>query len=174
MALTRTPPCYVPIPCHTHHRLGDSNLHSAHNQGIGPRTASCCPPCNRTLETHTSHRPVAHTHDTYSHSSHHLPSQILVVSTSCWPARRVGLKGITKCYHQMLPQKMLSPTAITKCYYQLLPPTAIINCYHQMLSPNAIVDLWVMIHISLTACTCLLYTSPSPRDQRGSRMPSSA
>ena len=24
------------------------------------------------------------------------------------------------------------------------------------------------------ACTCLLYTSPSPRDQRGSRMPSSA
>ena len=24
------------------------------------------------------------------------------------------------------------------------------------------------------ACVCLLYTSPSPRDQRGSRMPSSA
>ena len=24
------------------------------------------------------------------------------------------------------------------------------------------------------SCTCLLYTSPSPRDQRGSRMPSSA
>ena len=24
------------------------------------------------------------------------------------------------------------------------------------------------------ACPCLLYTSPSPRDQRGSRMPSSA
>ena len=24
------------------------------------------------------------------------------------------------------------------------------------------------------ACNCLLYTSPSPRDQRGSRMPSSA
>ena len=24
------------------------------------------------------------------------------------------------------------------------------------------------------ACLCLLYTSPSPRDQRGSRMPSSA
>ena len=27
---------------------------------------------------------------------------------------------------------------------------------------------------SPTARTCLLYTSPSPRDQRGSRMPSSA
>ena len=26
----------------------------------------------------------------------------------------------------------------------------------------------------LTAMCCLLYTSPSPRDQRGSRMPSSA
>ena len=27
---------------------------------------------------------------------------------------------------------------------------------------------------TLGACVCLLYTSPSPRDQRGSRMPSSA
>ena len=26
----------------------------------------------------------------------------------------------------------------------------------------------------INICTCLLYTSPSPRDQRGSRMPSSA
>ena len=28
--------------------------------------------------------------------------------------------------------------------------------------------------VSTTYITCLLYTSPSPRDQRGSRMPSSA
>ena len=27
---------------------------------------------------------------------------------------------------------------------------------------------------TVSVCTCLLYTSPSPRDQRGSRMPSSA
>ena len=27
---------------------------------------------------------------------------------------------------------------------------------------------------NILVCTCLLYTSPSPRDQRGSRMPSSA
>ena len=27
---------------------------------------------------------------------------------------------------------------------------------------------------ALIFCSCLLYTSPSPRDQRGSRMPSSA
>ena len=29
-------------------------------------------------------------------------------------------------------------------------------------------------HRALEALSCLLYTSPSPRDQRGSRMPSSA
>ena len=30
------------------------------------------------------------------------------------------------------------------------------------------------LRIGTDYCTCLLYTSPSPRDQRGSRMPSSA
>ena len=35
--------------------------------------------------------------------------------------------------------------------------------------------LWVGWHIlTAKAESCLLYTSPSPRDQRGSRMPSSA
>ena len=34
-------------------------------------------------------------------------------------------------------------------------------CYHEKLSIAA-------------NCSCLLYTSPSPRDQRGSRVPSSA
>ena len=29
-------------------------------------------------------------------------------------------------------------------------------------------------HLDVVKCSCLLYTSPSPRDQRGSRMPSSA
>ena len=40
-----------------------------------------------------------------------------------------------------------------------------------------IVDGWVEMDRSdevMTALSCLLYTSPSPRDQRGSRMPSSA
>ena len=35
-------------------------------------------------------------------------------------------------------------------------------------------DVAPMTEIEMTAYTCLLYTSPSPRDQRGSRMPSSA
>ena len=43
-------------------------------------------------------------------------------------------------------------------------------------STNSLATLG-MPHVDLRVCninTCLLYTSPSPRDQRGSRMPSSA
>ena len=36
------------------------------------------------------------------------------------------------------------------------------------------VDSEVHLAIAAAPTTCLLYTSPSPRDQRGSRMPSSA
>ena len=32
----------------------------------------------------------------------------------------------------------------------------------------------MVVLLLILACFCLLYTSPSPRDQRGSRMPSSA
>ena len=35
-------------------------------------------------------------------------------------------------------------------------------------------DRWSRINIIAGAVTCLLYTSPSPRDKRQSRMPSSA
>ena len=36
-------------------------------------------------------------------------------------------------------------------------------------------ELWKKLgDLGLLGITCLLYTSPSPRDQRGSRMPSSA
>ena len=34
--------------------------------------------------------------------------------------------------------------------------------------------LEAMVNLSEIPASCLLYTSPSPRDQRGSRMPSSA
>ena len=34
--------------------------------------------------------------------------------------------------------------------------------------------VWTAEAYGSDAMTCLLYTSPSPRDQRGSRMPSSA
>ena len=36
-----------------------------------------------------------------------------------------------------------------------------------------ILQKWVFLPLPIF-CGCLLYTSPSPRDQRGSRMPSSA
>ena len=43
-----------------------------------------------------------------------------------------------------------------------------IQCWILAYQPNVTTSLEPKLH------TCLLYTSPSPRDQRGSRMPSSA
>ena len=37
--------------------------------------------------------------------------------------------------------------------------------------PYCLVRQWMLVDLLMA---CLLYTSPSPRDQRGSRMPSSA
>ena len=37
-----------------------------------------------------------------------------------------------------------------------------------------IIHDFIITRIGLTRCTCLLYTSPSPRDVEESRMPSSA
>ena len=45
------------------------------------------------------------------------------------------------------------------------------GCYSSLESPEALSELGVDL---IVPNTCLLYTSPSPRDQRGSRMPSSA
>ena len=44
------------------------------------------------------------------------------------------------------------------------------------LQPNAwqLVPTGIAIYLQDPGYACLLYTSPSPRDQRGSRMPSSA
>ena len=38
----------------------------------------------------------------------------------------------------------------------------------------AVAMVFLVLGKIVTVLTCLLYTSPSPRDQRGSRMPSSA
>ena len=46
--------------------------------------------------------------------------------------------------------------------------THLLDRYHQLYNNQ----LWVPCQEQIS--TCLLYTSPSPRDQRGSRMPSSA
>ena len=47
---------------------------------------------------------------------------------------------------------------------------AVIGCYAQ-LQPD---EIAAIPGVELVVGACLLYTSPSPRDQRGSRMPSSA
>ena len=39
---------------------------------------------------------------------------------------------------------------------------------------NIFIDVWAMFHLALIFTVCLLYTSPSPRDPKTSRMPSSA
>ena len=41
-------------------------------------------------------------------------------------------------------------------------------------SPDLLVSAELLERSSALRLACLLYTSPSPRDQRGSRMPSSA
>ena len=47
--------------------------------------------------------------------------------------------------------------------------TEILEAYRSGDNTNALAEKY-----HCTPNTCLLYTSPSPRDQRGSRMPSSA
>ena len=47
----------------------------------------------------------------------------------------------------------------------------VLACLKQVNDPKLTTPLIISVAY---ACSCLLYTSPSPRDQRGSRMPSSA
>ena len=46
--------------------------------------------------------------------------------------------------------------------------------YHTLITVHKPKDMSAMIMEMAASWFCLLYTSPSPRDQRGSRMPSSA
>ena len=56
--------------------------------------------------------------------------------------------------------------------YHMRPPTRVVGTtLLKDIKLEAAEDLPLRVHHFMT---CLLYTSPSPRDQRGSRMPSSA
>ena len=64
--------------------------------------------------------------------------------------------------HQVLPMPCLEIVPV-----ELDSEQGQVNKYLAM-------DLDLYAHVIVVSTNCLLYTSPSPRDQRGSRMPSSA
>ena len=66
------------------------------------------------------------------------------------------------------PEDCIRKEAEEETGYRVKEVTKIFESY---MSPGAVTEI---IHFFIGAYTCLLYTSPSPRDQRGSRMPSSA
>ena len=89
---------------------------------------------------------------------------------------RIGHHNTNSLHHQHSGQKAM---------VLLIPRVGPACCMHTIFSPSAdshregrVVTrrLHTMSRVksSPSAINCLLYTSPSPRDQRGSRMPSSA
>ena len=58
--------------------------------------------------------------------------------------------------------------------YDVTATTAALHAKHGELEDGAETGEVVSVAGRLMLKSCLLYTSPSPRDQRGSRMPSSA
>ena len=50
----------------------------------------------------------------------------------------------------------------------------ILNIIHSHILSMSLIFLVIGYFLTKTEISCLLYTSPSPRDQRGARMPSSA
>ena len=88
-----------------------------------------------------------------------------------------------------LQKKEVSAVELTETYLSVMSSNDHLNCYitstpekaldmasksdHRINSGDALPLDGIPIAIKDLFC-CLLYTSPSPRDQRGSRMPSSA
>ena len=74
-----------------------------------------------------------------------------------------------KNHHPLLEKNKLG---LTRRDYEGAVSTLCAGCGHDSVS-SAIVEACFQLSIE-SYKVCLLYTSPSPRDQRGSRMPSSA
>ena len=72
------------------------------------------------------------------------------------------------CIGNTEPSDLFSPDFLANPLFELLPEGYDI-CYEAIHQYDMI-----MIHFYLYDSTCLLYTSPSPRDRTRSRMPSSA
>ena len=73
-------------------------------------------------------------------------------------------------YHR-LPRRGLPRPIYTARVTTPLPP---LHSYHDCVYIPATTPRAATPHLHHHVLSCLLYTSPSPRDQRGSRMPSSA
>ena len=52
--------------------------------------------------------------------------------------------------------------------------STLLNLAVHKFDPQGVTSIAMLAESHISIHTCLLYTSPSPRDQRGSRMPSSA
>ena len=76
-----------------------------------------------------------------------------------------------ECIHTVLLLENLKPLVSAQC-------ESIVTCWvlgtmvNQM--KNQTVDIEALIYQNTQCISCLLYTSPSPRDRQKSRMPSSA
>ena len=72
----------------------------------------------------------------------------------------------------MRPKKNQNP--IVRLYLNLIEERRLLFFAFLSSIINKILDLAPPVIIGLAVDICLLYTSPSPRDNSGSRMPSSA
>ena len=119
------------------------------------------------------------------------------INRSAWSYGDVGIDYCTAIGHSSSTCSN-SPTEVYDWQYQLFASSSDLasdrfddsyqhtpegmSLWWQVLNPDGLgVGLWAQINFkdgyngaSGSTTSCLLYTSPSPRDQRGSRMPSSA
>ena len=87
------------------------------------------------------------------------------------------------------PKGLVKPRSVSLAYLirlglfqqnrDISPPTSITTLIQNLESNPELEDIWMIPVTTIWGLgpdskSCLLYTSPSPRDQRGSRMPSSA
>ena len=100
------------------------------------------------------------------------PSNVLVAEYDGSPVAKVIDFGIAKAMDQSLTEVTAFTRAgqIVGTFEYMSPEQSRVN-QSDVDTRSDIYSLGVLLYELLT---CLLYTSPSPRDQRGSRMPSSA
>ena len=69
---------------------------------------------------------------------------------------------------------MLIPPSVMLIIYAIVTELSVAAMFKAGIIPGLLLAFAYILVIVAMAVFCLLYTSPSPRDQRGSRMPSSA